>query len=424
MHRSDAGAVRAGLHGARTVAREARGDGDAPARRRPRARPASSCRRWRRPGSRCSSGVATDPSFGPVVAVAAGGIATELLGDSAVRLTPLTDRDARAMVRELRTFPLLDGFRGAEPADVGALEETLLRLSALVEAHHEIAEMECNPLIVSPAGVMAVDVRVRVEQPRAAPPGAVAAQCLVPAVDLHCHILCGVDDGPRTMAESVIMGRQAAGHGIATVCATPHIRADHDVAIDALAGRVDGLNAALAAHGVSTRVVTGGEVAEEIVGELTAAELAQVSLGGGGRWILLEPRPGPLGAGLHRAIATLAGHGMRSVVAHPERHAGADVADQLAAAVAAGALVQVTAALVAEGPAAPAILDLAAAGLVHLVGSDAHHPRVGRSMDLAPGLERLAAVPLLAAHMRWMAQDAPAAILRGEDVAPPYGPRP
>jgi acetate---CoA ligase (ADP-forming) len=97
------------------------------------------------------------------VAVAAGGVATELLGDTALRLTPLTDRDAHDVLRELRTFPLLNGYRGAPGTDLAAVEQTLLRVSALMDAHHEIAELECNPLIASPAGAVAVDVRARVE---------------------------------------------------------------------------------------------------------------------------------------------------------------------------------------------------------------------------------------------------------------------
>jgi acetate---CoA ligase (ADP-forming) len=107
-------------------------------------------------------GVTVDPTFGPIVAVAAGGAATELLGDAAVRLTPLTDRDAHEMIRELRTFSLLDGFRGAAPCDVAAVEDVLLRLSAMVEAHEEIVEIEINPLIVSPSGTVAVDIRARI----------------------------------------------------------------------------------------------------------------------------------------------------------------------------------------------------------------------------------------------------------------------
>jgi acyl-CoA synthetase (NDP forming) len=112
----------------------------------------------------------TDPTFGPVVAVAAGGVATELLGDSAVRLGPLTESDAHDCIREPRTFPLLDGHRGVPRADVAALERVLLAISALTEAHHEIAEVECNPLVVSAEGALAVDARVRIEPARAPEP--------------------------------------------------------------------------------------------------------------------------------------------------------------------------------------------------------------------------------------------------------------
>ena len=108
-------------------------------------------------------GVVHDALFGPVVACGAGGTAVELLKDVAVRLAPLTDRDAAEMVRSLATFPLLDGYRGAPKADVAALEDLLLRVSALVEAHPEIAELDCNPVKVLPDGVVVVDARIRVE---------------------------------------------------------------------------------------------------------------------------------------------------------------------------------------------------------------------------------------------------------------------
>jgi acyl-CoA synthetase (NDP forming) len=67
------------------------------------------------------------------------------------------------MVRSLATYPLLDGYRGAPRADVAALEDLLLRVSALVEAHPAIAEVDCNPVKVLPDGVVVVDARVRVE---------------------------------------------------------------------------------------------------------------------------------------------------------------------------------------------------------------------------------------------------------------------
>jgi acetyl coenzyme A synthetase (ADP forming)-like protein len=109
-------------------------------------------------------GVAHDPLFGPVIACSAGGTTVELVRDVAVRLTPITDLDAAEMVRSLRTFPLLEGFRGAPKVDVAALEETLLRVSALVENHPGIAEMDCNPVMVLPHGAVIVDARIRVQE--------------------------------------------------------------------------------------------------------------------------------------------------------------------------------------------------------------------------------------------------------------------
>ena len=118
------------------------------------------------PGVEMLVGVVHDRLFGPVVACAAGGTTAELLRDVAVRITPLTDRDAADMVRSLATFPLLDGYRGAPRADVRALEQILLRVSAMVEAHPEMVEMDCNPLIVLEEGAVVVDARIRIELPQ------------------------------------------------------------------------------------------------------------------------------------------------------------------------------------------------------------------------------------------------------------------
>jgi acyl-CoA synthetase (NDP forming) len=113
-------------------------------------------------------GMVHDPSFGPVIAVGAGGTAVELVKDVAVRVAPLTPPDAEEMVRSLKTFPLLDGYRGQPKANVPALEELILRLSALVEACPEIAELDLNPVMVCPRGALIVDARVRIG-PAAAP---------------------------------------------------------------------------------------------------------------------------------------------------------------------------------------------------------------------------------------------------------------
>jgi acyl-CoA synthetase (NDP forming) len=108
-------------------------------------------------------GVAHDPLFGPVVACSAGGTTVELVRDVAVRVTPITDVDASEMIRSLRTYPLLDGFRGSPKADVAALEEVILRVSTLVDATPAISEMDCNPVVVLPHGAVIVDARIRVQ---------------------------------------------------------------------------------------------------------------------------------------------------------------------------------------------------------------------------------------------------------------------
>ena len=110
-------------------------------------------------------GVVQDRLFGPVIACGAGDSEMELLKDVAVRITPLTDRDAHEMLRSLAMYPMLEGYRSASRADVAALEQVLLRVSAMVEAHPEIVEVDCNPVIVLEDEAVVVDARVRVEAP-------------------------------------------------------------------------------------------------------------------------------------------------------------------------------------------------------------------------------------------------------------------
>lgn len=243
-------------------------------------------------------------------------------------------------------------------------------------------------------------------------------------IDLHCHLLPRVDDGALDDADSLAMARVAEHDGIAVICATPHIRHDHDVRIAELAGRVAVLREQLREHGVAVDVRGGGEVAETVVDRLTDAELRAVSLGGGGRWILLEPQAGPLGATLVDAVRALAARGFRALVAHPERHLGPDLFDRLAEAIGAGALVQATAAHVEHGPAAEGMAELARRGLLHVVASDAHSSHGGRPVRLSGALGRLAELPATAPHIDWIARGAPAAIVAGDDVRAPYAPAP
>ncbi|MGE5290932.1 MAG: GNAT family N-acetyltransferase [Micromonosporaceae bacterium] len=106
-------------------------------------------------------GVAQEPVFGPLVVFGLGGVATDVLGDHTARLTPLTDRDATEMIREVRAAPLLLGHRGTPAADLAALADTLLRVSRLADDLPEVAELDLNPVIARPDGVSTVDARVR-----------------------------------------------------------------------------------------------------------------------------------------------------------------------------------------------------------------------------------------------------------------------
>jgi acyl-CoA synthetase (NDP forming) len=106
-------------------------------------------------------GVVHDPQFGPVVACGAGGVQVELLRDVSVRLTPLSHEDASEMIHNLKTFPLLNGFRGGAVYDVAALEEGLLRVSAMVEDLPQIAELDLNPFVVHEHGATILDGRIR-----------------------------------------------------------------------------------------------------------------------------------------------------------------------------------------------------------------------------------------------------------------------
>jgi acyl-CoA synthetase (NDP forming) len=164
LHKTDAGAVEVGVSGRVTAVAVASRIGDAVAAA---GFDASGylVQRMAEPGVEMLVGMVHDPVFGAVVACGGGGTTAEVIGDVAVRLAPVTDRDAREMIASLRTYPLLEGFRGAPPIDVGALETIVLRLSALVDEHPAIAEVDLNPVIASAGGAVVADARMRVEPP-------------------------------------------------------------------------------------------------------------------------------------------------------------------------------------------------------------------------------------------------------------------
>lgn len=111
-------------------------------------------------------GMVEDPNFGPLIGFGLGGIFVELIGDVAFRIQPLTDLDAREMISEVKSARLLEGYRGEQPGDIEALVETILRVSALVDDHPEIVEMDLNPVKVAAPGegVTIVDARIKVRR--------------------------------------------------------------------------------------------------------------------------------------------------------------------------------------------------------------------------------------------------------------------
>jgi acetyl coenzyme A synthetase (ADP forming)-like protein len=161
IHKTELGAVRVGLEGGQEVSRAA-------ARMEESLGAAGVSResflvqRMVPEGVELLVGIAADPVFGPVLACGAGGTTAELLKDVSVKVCPIAPVDATEMLRRLAIFPMLTGFRGAAPADVGAVEELLLRVSAMAEAHREIVELDLNPVLAGPAGAVAADARIRV----------------------------------------------------------------------------------------------------------------------------------------------------------------------------------------------------------------------------------------------------------------------
>jgi acetyl coenzyme A synthetase (ADP forming)-like protein len=159
-HKTDVGGVRLGLVSAAEVAEAARAMLDRARRERPQAHITGVLLQPMVSRSReLLLGVVRDPQFGPMVVVGLGGIYVEVLNDTSARLAPVTQAEAREMLEELRTAPLLHGVRGEPPVDLPALAETISRFSSLAVDLSDLAEIELNPLMAGPDGVVAVDAR-------------------------------------------------------------------------------------------------------------------------------------------------------------------------------------------------------------------------------------------------------------------------
>jgi protein-tyrosine phosphatase len=241
-----------------------------------------------------------------------------------------------------------------------------------------------------------------------------SAPLILPGViDLHCHILPGVDDGPATMEDALAMARVAWEDGVRTIVATPHVSHDFPTDPSEIAGRVDELNAAMQAAGVEIAVVRGAEVALTKLAELDrpAIELACI---GDGPYLLLESPYQYMPDSLERIVFEAQLAGFRPVLAHPERsgcfHGRLE---RLRGLVERGVVTSVTAASVSGRfgkPVAGETRRFVSQGLVHNVASDGHGVD-RRSPRLSGARERLGEE-----EFAWATQAVPAAIVAGSDL--------
>ena len=239
-------------------------------------------------------------------------------------------------------------------------------------------------------------------------------------IDLHSHILRGIDDGARTLEESLGIARAAVADGIGVMAATPHVRDDWPTDPGVMEYRVAELRHALEDAGIPLEVHRGGEIAFDWLDRLPIEELRRFGLGGNPRYLLVEmPYYGwPLA--LADRLSALLDAGITPVLAHPERNAEAQAQpERLAELVDAGVLVQVTAASI-DGRTGRRVQEagllLIAHGLVHLIASDAHHASV-RAVGMT------AAASTVGGELaRWLTRDVPAAIVDGTPIpARPQG---
>jgi acetate---CoA ligase (ADP-forming) subunit beta len=164
IHKSDAGGVKLGLSNAAQVGRaysqiissirqaypEASIDG-------------VSVQPMVPPGVEVIIGMSKDSQFGPVIMFGLGGILVEVLKDVSFRIVPVSERDAREMIREIKGYPILEGYRGQKPASLSALERLILKVSQFVEENAQIRELDLNPVFAYPDKAIAVDARIILE---------------------------------------------------------------------------------------------------------------------------------------------------------------------------------------------------------------------------------------------------------------------
>ena len=164
-HKSDAGGVRVGLNNENEVKKAYKEIMAATRQSYPDANiEGVSVQSMARPGIEVIIGMFKDPQFGPVLMFGLGGIFVEILKDVSFRIVPLARRDAREMIKEIKGYALLQGFRGQEPANIPFLEALLLKVSSFVEQVPQIKEIDLNPIFAYKDGATIVDARIVLEE--------------------------------------------------------------------------------------------------------------------------------------------------------------------------------------------------------------------------------------------------------------------
>ena len=284
-------------------------------------------------------------------------------------------------------------------------------------------------------------------------------------IDLHCHVLPGIDDGPDTTEGSVAMARAAVAAGMRTIVATPHVSTRYRNTAETIGATASALRARLAASrsagttlpwgereitvedaftadlsgidlalcsapasvsrtlaprlaeaGVEVELLEGAEVAMTVVDELGAQQLGALRLGDG-PWLLLEPPFAPVAGALEGVVASLQRTGAHVLLAHPERCPAIMREPQmLERLVGRGVLASITAGSLTGqfgGGVRAFALKLVEQGLVHNVASDAHD-----HSNRPPGIAEAVRSAGLGELLRWFSEDVPAALLAGEEQIP------
>ena len=164
VHKSDIGGVKVGLNNATQVTKAYKEIMAAVKKKQPKAKiHGVSVQPMAKAGVEVIIGMTKDAQFGPVLMFGLGGILVEILKDVSFRIVPLEKKDAKEMIRDIKGYPVLEGYRGQLPSDVAALENMIMKVSAFVEKTPEIKELDLNPVFAYNKGAVAVDARVVLE---------------------------------------------------------------------------------------------------------------------------------------------------------------------------------------------------------------------------------------------------------------------